>query len=668
MGRIGKNLALGCGVTIGFFVLVELVLMAAGVVPLYERTDPYVGFSGYAPLFLERNPPGGEPIFETAPNKTQWFNLQRFPARKAEDVTRIFCLGGSTTYGRPYDDRTSFCGWLREFLPAVDPDRRWEVINAGGISYASYRVAALMEELIAYEPDLFIIYSGHNEFLEQRTYGKLLRTPEFVRNLGALASRMRLYSALYDVTYERGDVLSIEVDALLDQSVGPEDYHRDDEMRVAVLDHYRSSLTRMTHISERTGARMILVTPASNVGDFSPFKAEPTDGLSAHAIRQVGELKLSASAALDEGNHEQALAISEQALALDDRDAEVLYLQAQALRALGRVDEARRAFVRALDEDVCPLRALTPIPEIVTDIAREKDTGFVDFARIVDERSPDGIPGSESFLDHVHPTIEGNRLLALALVEEMTRMGIVFPAVTWNAARIAEISEYLENSLDEGAHAMALRNLSRVLMWAGKNEEAERLVDRVLTTTPEDGASYFRKAILLQRAGNQEAALVHYREAARLLPSDATLHNAFGGLLSELGRLTEARVELEAAIRLDPTLVTAHYDLGLVLKNLGERRQAEAAYRTVLELDPDHADAYNNLGVILAQRGDFVAAAEMFARAGAVGSGAGQLEVDANPPQLQDYRSGTGESGRIESVEPHEHSCGALRVERAVGP
>jgi tetratricopeptide (TPR) repeat protein len=386
-------------------------------------------------------------------------------------------------------------------------------------------------------------------------------------------------------------------------------------MRVAVLDHYRSSLTRMTHISERTGARLILVTPASNLGDFSPFKTEPSAGLSAADIRQVESLKLSASRALDEGNHGHALAISEQALALDDRDAELLYLQAQALRALGQMDEARGAFVEALDEDVCPLRALTPIPEIVTDIARTNNTGFVDFARIINERSPNGIPGSELFLDHVHPTIEGNRLLALALVEEMMHMGIVFPSATWDAVRIAEISERLESSLDEQAHAMALRNLSRVLLWAGKNDEAERLVDRTLTETPEDGESYWRKAILLRRAGDNEAALIAYREAARLLPLDATLRNALGQVLSQLGRLTEAREELESAIRMDRTLVTAHYDLGLVLKNLGEHRQAEAAYRRVLELDPNHADAHNNLGVIFAQRGDFVAAAELFARA-----------------------------------------------------
>ncbi len=195
----GKNLVLGCGVTFVFFVLIELILMVAGVRPLYERTDPSVGFAGYAPLFLKHTQPNGEQIFKTAPNKMQWFNMQSFPANKAEDVTRIFCIGGSTTYGRPYDDRTSFCGWLRRFLPEVDPTRRWEVINAGGISYASYRVARLMEELADYEPDLFIVYSGHNEFLESRTYNKLLKVPKFVRILAVQASRTRLYSLLYDL-------------------------------------------------------------------------------------------------------------------------------------------------------------------------------------------------------------------------------------------------------------------------------------------------------------------------------------------------------------------------------------------------------------------------------------------------------------------------------------
>jgi Flp pilus assembly protein TadD len=219
------------------------------------------------------------------------------------------------------------------------------------------------------------------------------------------------------------------------------------------------------------------------------------------------------------------------------------------------------------------------------------------------------------FLDHVHPTIEGNKLLAVAIVQEMTRQGIVSPVATWNDAAIAEISEQLENSLDEQTHAMALKNLSRVLMWAGKHEEAERLINRVVATTSEDGETHFHKATLLRRAGNSEAALFHYQEAARLSPWNAAVHQGFGVLLSELGRKAEARTKLETAIRLDPTRVEAHYDLGIVLESFRDYRKAEIAYRTVLKLDPSHADAHNNLGIIFAKRGDFAAATEQFTEA-----------------------------------------------------
>jgi tetratricopeptide (TPR) repeat protein len=209
-----------------------------------------------------------------------------------------------------------------------------------------------MEELVRHEPDLFIIYTGHNEFLEKRTYDRLLRTPEFMRDLASLASRLRLYSLLSDVIYPGKDVLETEIDAVLDNSVGPEDYHRDDPMRDAVLEHFRISLQRMTRIGQESGAEIIFVTPASNIRDFSPFKADPSAGLDSARIHQVGLLKESIAEHLDNQEHEQAADLAIQALAIDPRDAEILFLEGRALLALGKIDEARRAFIAARDEDI----------------------------------------------------------------------------------------------------------------------------------------------------------------------------------------------------------------------------------------------------------------------------------------------------------------------------
>ena len=164
---VPKKLLFSLLAIVAFLLLLELALAALGVQPILYDEDPFVGFSSRVPLCVPHAGPDGQTYMVTAKNKLDFFNPQKFLKDKPSRTYRIFCMGGSTTYGRPYDDTTSFCGWLRELLAAADDSRKWEVVNAGGISYASYRAAILMEELARYEPDLFIIYSGHNEFLER---------------------------------------------------------------------------------------------------------------------------------------------------------------------------------------------------------------------------------------------------------------------------------------------------------------------------------------------------------------------------------------------------------------------------------------------------------------------------------------------------------------------
>ena len=114
------------------FVSLEMILAVLGVQPISHRRDAYVGFAGSVLLFIR----SGD-RYSTNPLKLSYFNPQSFLAKKSPGMRRVFCLGGSTTFGHPYEDPTSFCGWLREMLHEVEPDGSWEVINCGGVSYAS---------------------------------------------------------------------------------------------------------------------------------------------------------------------------------------------------------------------------------------------------------------------------------------------------------------------------------------------------------------------------------------------------------------------------------------------------------------------------------------------------------------------------------------------------
>jgi len=627
-----------------FFGFLEGVLAIIGVRPTLLDKDPFVGFVSSVPLFVPGIDPDGRQILTTAANKLSNFNHQQFYKKKPAGTYRIFCLGGSTTYGRPYNDATSFAGWLRELLPRADPSRRWEVINAGGVSYASYRVARLMKELALYEPDLFIIYTGHNEFLEQRSYGALRDAPGVVKSTAALLARTRTWAAM-SLLIKRMNIssspkqderfrLTGEVDTQLEK-YGPDIYERDDNLRDKILMHYRLSLKRMVDIAESVDAEVIFVTPASNLKDFSPFKSQHTDGLGESDRLLVENLLANGLESIRESSWSKALQIMDEALLIDPRFAELHYRRGKVLFALGQHEEAKAAFRRARDEDVCPLRALSPMQEELAEVSRETGSPLVDFVDLLEQRlsAEQGhrVLGEEYFLDHVHPTIEVNRMLALWLVEAMSEGGILQPVDTWGEQAIAEVSSQIEARLDPELRTLSLVNLAKVLTWAGKIEDASPLASQALASGTEDpwiiqeAASilamhyglqgntaeeqkYFRMALnvnpgspdvhykiglrsIYRQNPELEVAAAHIFFAAVFWSGQHRylIHQHLGRIMAERGRYAAAFSELREARRLNPKDKENEFFLARLLERLGPEARNIGQPKVALERYPSGA-------------------------------------------------------------------------------
>ena len=618
---IKKKLLFCAMTTVAILGLTELVLALVGIRPAPFDEDPYVGFSSQAPLFVEHPRADGTQVIVTAQNKLRFFNPQEFPRKKAPGVFRIFCLGGSTTFGRPYNDTTSFCGWLRAFLPAVDSSRRWEVINAGGISYASYRVARVMEELNDYEPDLYVVYSGQNEFLEHRTYEKIIEMPGFLREADALLSRTRTYEAVRRLRHRLQSSRRVqdpgggparlpgEVDAILDKGTGLAAYHRDDELTARIVAHYRANLERMTKIADAGGAAILFVVPASNLRDCTPFKSQHRMGLSIDQVLAWERLYIeagrlySANRFAEKAQATRALAVLDRAAHIDDRYAHVHYFRGRALWSLGRVGQAESAFRRAMEEDVCPLRALASMQRAVRDVAREREVPVVDFEAIVTGLSPHGVAGAEVFLDHVHPTIRCNRELALAIVKQLVEDGVARPGNDWNDNAIDQITKTVESSLTTAYRAEALLNLAKVLGWAGKCEDSGAVAQRATQAAPDMAEAWYLWAMALQRSGNDKTAIPKFREAVRLNPKYVEALGQMANSLLNVGQTEQAEKEIQRALALEPNSASLQFGLGEVLRRTGRLREAVAAYRRAVGIEPRMARAWAQLGrAILEQR------------------------------------------------------------------
>ena len=606
-----------------FFGATEGVLALFGVQPILRREDPFVGFAESIPLFVRETDSQGRQILVTADNKTL-FNHQVFLAEKPPDTYRIFTLGGSTTYGRPYDDATSFSGWLRDLLPAADSRRRWEVINAGGISYASYRVAHLMEELARYQPDLFVVYTGHNEFLEERSYGELRDIPAPIRSAATVMARTRTWTAMKHVLHRFGAIdptqpsgrtqLSREADPLL-RRFGPDIYQRNDPLRDRILHHFRISLERMVQIAGTAGSDLIFVTPASNLKDSSPFKSEHTADTRPPDRSRMKAMLTGANAKMRNSKTLEALRLLDEAIGIDPRFAALHYRRGKALFALGRYRQARTAFVRARDEDVCPLRALSPMRAILSEVARESGAGLVDFVEVLEQRlrieQGHDIPGKEYFLDHVHPTIEGHGVLAERLVEAMIDRGIVQPAATWNREAIAAVAGKIESRVDAELESKSLSNLAKVLAWAGKTEDASRLARQALAAGGTDPDVIMESANILAvyyaGQGDVEQEKKYFRLALNAAPANPNVHFQIG-----LQILKNRRRELEIAashILFASTFWSeSHRDMPhqLLGRIMAQRSRFPAAYANLLEaqrLNPQNAETRTLLSMVRSRLG-----------------------------------------------------------------
>ncbi|MGB2821615.1 MAG: tetratricopeptide repeat protein, partial [Phycisphaerae bacterium] len=353
--------------------------------------------------------------------------------------------------------------------------RKWQVVNCGGISYASYRLVPILQEVLGHEPDLIILYTGHNEFLEDREYGHIRDIPGFVSGLWELVAQTRTYNLLREgwarlrgparpgAAAER-PVLGPEADAVLDYKGGLAKYHRDEQRRRGVIEHFRCNLRRMIGLCRESGVAVLLVNPVSSLRDCAPFKSQHRRGLTDEQRRRWEGLLREAGRRLGR-NPFGAVDLLRRASAIDDQRADLHYLLGRCFDAMGRPEQARQAYIRAKELDVCPLRMLEPMHEIVLDVARRTDTPLLDARKLIERHSRDGIPGGYLMLDHVHPSIRGHRLIADALTGELIRQGVVHPAAGWKKRRDEKVRQHTE-SLDDFYFAKGQERLEAVRKWA----------------------------------------------------------------------------------------------------------------------------------------------------------------------------------------------------------
>jgi hypothetical protein len=433
------------------FVCAEFLLRFLGLPSIPASDDPLVDLNQLKPLFVQSADGLKWEIPETRFN---FFRPESFACDKRENEFRVFVLGGSTVQGRPFATETSFSTWLEIALQTSDESRFWNVINCGGISYASYRLAPILDEVLQHDPDLIIIYSGHNEFLEERTYGHLKTVPRPAAMLSQWLGNLRITQCIrraiqpvvappsssapeapQDPQAERW-VAGKEVATRLDIVGGLKKFTRDQSWRIDVIDHYQSTLDRMTRRCVDQGVPLILCVPASDIVDTPPFKIATMPGLEGESLKKYqSHWQLASQFDQDAAAR---MAACRDVLRIDPHHAGAAFVLGRLLLDAGEIELAKKNLVVARDWDVCTLRAPSEIETIVRETASRYQVPLVDVPERITSISRNGLPSDTHFIDHVHPNIETHQKISLWILETMRSMGCV--AADETAAKIAGVA------------------------------------------------------------------------------------------------------------------------------------------------------------------------------------------------------------------------------------
>lgn len=288
---------------------------------------------------------------------------------------------------------------LKKKLEIKWPDKKIEIINAGGLSYGTNRLLLVFEEVLEYKPDLIILYSGHNEFEE-----KYLKTEKHLTAFTRLNDFL-LFSRVYQmgskVYYDaRKAVLTACINSKgnkpapffpLNPQVQWGRLASEDE-KMSIYSNYKSNIESMIKMAKNDSIKLIISTVAYNQLGKPPFYSL-TYGNYEDFKKNISPGKI------------------EEWLNKETKDPFIEYAIGEFLYQQGKFSEARAHFEKAYVLDSQPHRANSITNNIVKDLARQYKIPLADVEAKVMENSKGGIPSPDLFSDHCHLNHKGREIL-----------------------------------------------------------------------------------------------------------------------------------------------------------------------------------------------------------------------------------------------------------------
>lgn len=383
-------------------------------------------------------------------NAMHW---DRFPCDKPPGTLRILTLGGSSTMGWGVDPDACFSEVLERQL-AARSSVPVEVINGGVSGHNTIQIREMLPGLLFLEPDVVLLYAGHNDYNFFLVADAAELAPRWVRRARIAGDHLALWRAARVLLYRIRPPRGAPERPLLGHGrpggaaghqppgeVGPrkvpssrearrELVVEEERARTLIEARYHENVREIARQVGGIGADLVLAAPVSRVDDG------PLDSIHWVDLDDEQLARFDAAYALVEGpgpgerppvHIDQGQAVAD-ALALDDTYAHLLYMV--GLREIRRGDlEAAREHLHASMDNTPPGRCDRAPPRhraVVAEAAERVGAVHVDPWPVFEEAARrKGLPGEDLFIDSLHPTVAGHELLATRFADVLVNEGLV---------------------------------------------------------------------------------------------------------------------------------------------------------------------------------------------------------------------------------------------------
>ena len=587
-----------------------MVLVPFAVLATLEMLLRLAGYGGSSDFFVKTG--RGDTYTANANYLAQFFPKKTasrpffffMPANKPTNLIRIFIFGESAAMGTP-DPAFSFGRILEEMLRRRHPDRQFEVINTAMRGINSHVIRPLARECAGHDPDLFLVYMGNNEVIGLHAPGP--DSWRWTQNLALVRAGQWIGSTkLARLGRATARALSSNRKPM-EAEVQDEHYFQrqrlaaDDPRRAVVLDNFRANLEDICESAGRVHAPVLLATVGANLLDFPPLGSLHRPDLSAAEAAAWHNAYTNGVQAEAAGEWTRARTNYLTAARLDDHFAELHFRLGRCHLATQAIAEARKHFALARDWDALQFRADSQLNGIVRETAKQHQaagTKLLDTEQALNasELAEHAIPGEKLFHDHVHPTFDGDYVLARAIYPAVvSALGDKLGPAAGEIPTRAECAEALAfTSWDEFNVMAAMAKLTARPPFTGQLDHKERQAAVELAVR--------NRSANLREPELQRARQI-YESALQRRPADWKLHLNLGNLYQQLEQHTAAAGQFDYVVSVLPQVAPFRVAFGVSLARSGRLDAALVQFNEALRLDPDDAQAKDSLAWVRRRQG-----------------------------------------------------------------